>query len=175
MASACDSDGGPYEYGISGTVQAWQVDYECGDSLAMEPAAFTDGKGKGGGSSSRKQGGGYDSSDTGEALQGSTPKPLTKNTSTPSAPRMSKTPPTARPTASPTKAVKGVKLTEKPDRPVRITKVPSPTYTTKPRGCETEYELFIQNDSGLFEQEVRRVDYNHCSKRGHKFPACTSS
>lgn len=88
----------------------------------------------------------------------------------------------ASPTATPVKN-KGVKLKEKPEKPEKLKgkKLPKLKYKFKPEGCETEYEIFVlADDDYLYEQDVRRVDYDKClkakvpaGKKSKLFPLCT--
>lgn len=160
-----------FKYEVSGTVEAAQVDYECGGDVDLDadPVAFVAGKGKGTGPSARKSSGGSTKSSSKTKDQGSRPSTATK---APTA--KAKTP---GPAASvPTAPNRGVTLSKKPDKPERVIKVKPPKYKSKPRGCRNEYELFVRNKDGLFEQDVREVDYDRCSDKPRElFPACTSN
>lgn len=65
----------------------------------------------------------------------------------------------------------------KTPKPVRIPASEVPTgKPEKPRGfsakkCSTEYELYIENEDGVFEQDVSYEDYEKCDK-GEKFSRC---
>lgn len=63
-------------------------------------------------------------------------------------------------------------------KPVKVPRGKVPTgKPKKPRGyskskCSTEYELYIKNGDGIFEQDVLYTDYATCDK-GEKFTRCT--
>lgn len=145
----CKSDA--YTYDVSGTVEGAQVDYECGEDPSLNMVAFNVLSAR----ATKKPG-----SESGGNGSGST----SRRTGTPV------------PKAKPSKSPAGVKLDKKPEKPERINSVPkSPKFTTPQKGCEVEYELFVRNDDGLFEQDVREVDYTKCSDvESEEFPACTS-
>lgn len=135
-----------YEYQVSGVVEAAQVDYDC-HGLSMEAAAFV-------------------------------VKPVprrTAKTSKPATKRQGSGSGTSSGTVRKAPSNKGVKLTKKPDKPERVFKVPTVKYKTKRHGCKNEYELFVRNRDGLFEQDVRKVDYDKCLDRKREpFPRCTN-
>lgn len=173
LVGCSEGSGKTYSYEVSGTVEAAHVDYECEGDLAMEPAAFVAGgtkprpkKADPGGSSS-------DSDSSGDAKKGESAK---KDVAASKAPA-SKTPSKAPASASKAPAKPGgVKLSKKPDKPERVTKVKPPKYKHKPKGCHEEYELYVKNREGLFEQDVREVDYDRCSDKAREsFPACTKN
>lgn len=165
-----------YRYEVSGTVESAQVDYECKGDLNTDPIAFVAGRGGGTGSSTRKSSGGSRSSSKAKAGSSEARTPSARSTTPATAPTgKSKTPSSARATAA-LKPNKGVSLSKKPDKPERVTKVKPPKYKSKPKGCRNEYELFVRNKDGLFEQDVRQVDYERCSDKPRElFPACTSN
>ncbi|MBD3004771.1 hypothetical protein [Streptomyces sp. 5-10] len=72
----------------------------------------------------------------------------------------------------------GVKTGKKPQAPKKVDKLPSvpdgPDYKPgkKPgKSCKPEYELFIKNSEGIFEEDVEADHYDQCDK-GEKFPEC---
>lgn len=165
--SACGSGDKKYEYDVSGRVQAQHVDYDCEDDLDADPVAFVAGKGRGGGSSGKK---GSAARSVRKGSDASRPP----RRSAPAASSVSKVPSAERSASKSAKPVGGVQLSKKPAKPVRVFKVSPPKYKVKPKGCETEYELFIKNDKGLFEQDVREVDYSNClARKRDLFPECT--
>lgn len=206
--SACGTE--TYDYKVSGLVQGQQVDYDCPNELSMDAVAFVAGHGKGGGGkSSSKNSGSSSSSDSSDSDSSSSSNTTTNNrqqqnrssgTTNSKAPSKapskaastpaSKAPSTgsgttrrsASPTATPVKN-KGVKLKEKPEKPEKLKgkKLPKLKYKFKPKGCETEYEIFVLADDGyLYEQDVRKVDYDKClkakvpaGKKSKLFPLCT--
>ena len=204
--SACGTD--TYDYEVSGLVQGQQVDYDCpGEDIAMDAVAFVTGGNKGGSKGSKTSSGNSSSSESdgdassssdsktqkqGKAVSGTTTskapsKTPSKAASTPA----SKTPSTgsgttqrsASPSVTPTVKNKGVELKKKPEKPERLKgkKIPKLKYQFKPKGCETEYEIFVLADDGyLYEQDVRKVDYDNCvaakvpaGKKNKLFPLCT--
>jgi hypothetical protein len=179
-AFGCQDSGKKYRYEVSGVVEAVQTDYECGEDLALEPAAFVAGKG-GGGSSGKKSGTSGSGSNADGVQQGgdsgrvAATKPPNKKAEAPSPRRTSQSPATSRPNSgAPQKS--GVQLSKKPAKPKRVTKIVPPKGSKRPEGCETEYEVFVRNSDGLFEQDVRKVDYDHCSDQVREpFPACTEN
>jgi hypothetical protein len=200
--SACGTD--TYDYEVSGLVQGQQVDYDCpGEDIAMDAVAFVSG-GKGGNKGSKKSSSDSSSSDSDSdssssdsnktqkqgkaAASGSTPsKAPSKAASTPA----SKAPSTSSgtnqrsssPSVTPSVKNKGVKLKKKPEKPEKLKskKLPKLKYKFKPKGCETEYEIFVLADDGyLYEQDVRKADYDNCvkakipaGKKNKLFPLCT--
>lgn len=202
--SACGTE--TYDYEVSGLVQGQQVDYDCPNELSMDAVAFVTGKG-GGNKSSSKNSGSSSSSDSSDSDSSSSSNNTTTNnrqqqnrasgTTTSKAPSgaastpASKAPSTGSGTnsrsssPSPTPSVKnkGVKLKKKPEKPEKLKskKLPKLKYKFKPRGCETEYEIFVlANDGNLYEQDVRKVDYDNClkakipaGKKSKLFPLCT--
>lgn len=168
--TGCTED--TYSYEVSGTVEARQIDYDCpNEDVAMDAVAFVAGKGGTSGGGSRSGSGGSSGGSSGKS-SGSTGKSGkgSGSTSTSGGTLGSSS------TGKSTKTGSGVKLKKKPAKPEKIKggKVPKPLYAKKPKGCETEYELYIRNDDGLFEQDVRREDYDNCTE-GEKFAACTES
>jgi hypothetical protein len=179
-AFGCQDSDKKYEYEVSGVVEAVQTDYECGEDLALEPAAFPAGKGKGSSGSRSKTSGSSSESGASSAQQGggggnvAASKPPSRKTEAPLPHRTSKAPAasTARPNGDVHKS--GVQLSKKPAKPKRVTRIVPPKESKRPEGCETEYEVFVRNGDGLFEQDVRKVDYIHCSDQvREQFPACT--
>jgi hypothetical protein len=167
LAAAC-TGGSSYQYRVSGMVEAAQIDYDCHQNLAMEPAGFVTGN----------RGRTSSSSGSGSSNLRKAPTPRRTSPSRPQGgssvrqPGLSKkTPVTKKPSS------RGVTLSRKPDKPERITKVPIPKYRHKPHGCKVDdYELFIRNSNGLFEQDVRHVDYLNCTERKlMAFPRCTKN
>jgi hypothetical protein len=164
-----------YSYEVSGVVEAAQVDYECKGDLDMEAASFVVGRAK---PKPKKADSGDSSSDSGDNKQ---EEPAKKNVATPKAPANkapSKAPASRTPASRSKEPAKsgGVKLSKKPDKPERVTKIKPPKYKHKPKGCHEEYELFVKNREGLFEQDVRKVDYDNClDKARERFPACTKN
>ncbi|MCP9209670.1 hypothetical protein [Streptomyces cucumeris] len=78
--------------------------------------------------------------------------------------------------SSRSKTSSGSKLPNKPTEPERVPKIPSRGHGKKSKGCKVEYELYIKNSDGLFEQDVRQVDYDKClDRKRERFPACTDS
>lgn len=202
--SACGTE--TYDYEVSGLVQGQQVDYDCPNELSMDAVAFV--TGKGGGSKGSKNSGSSSSSDSSDSDSSSSSNNNTttnnrqqqnraSGTTTSKAPSSaasapaSKAPSTgsgttqrsASPTATPSVKNKGVKLKKKPEKPEKLKgkKLPKLKYKFKPRGCETEYEIFVlANDGNLYEQDVRKVDYDNClkakipaGKKSKLFPLCT--
>jgi hypothetical protein len=199
--SACGTD--TYDYEVSGLVQGQQVDYDCPNELSMDAVAFVTGKGGGGGrSSSKKSSSDSSSSDSSDSSDSSSTttnrqqnrssgttasKAPSKAASTPA----SKAPSTSSgtnqrsssPSAAPPVKNKGVKLKKKPEKPQKLKgkKLPKVKYKFKPKGCETEYEIFVLADDGyLYEQDVRKADYDNCvkakipaGKKNKLFPLCT--
>jgi hypothetical protein len=175
-----------YSYQVSGVVQAQQVDYDCpGEDIAMDAVAYVAGSGKGsssGGGSGKKSNNNSDNDSDVSSSDKKAPAskaPASKAPSTsggggttskaPSSPAPSKTP-----------SNKGVKLKDKPEKAEKLKglKVPKVKYAIKPKGCETEYEIFVLSGNTLYEQDVRRVDYDKCltakTTAGKKlFPLCT--
>jgi hypothetical protein len=193
-ASACKTGNGSdtYDYEVSGIVQGQQVDYDCPNELSMDAVAFVTGKGGGGKSSGKKSSSDSSSSDSSDSSDSSTTskapsKAPSKAASTPA----SKAPSTgsgtsqrsASPSAAPSVKNKGVKLKKKPEKPEKLKgkKLPKVKYKFKPKGCETEYEIFVLADDGyLYEQDVRKADYDNCvkakipaGKKNKLFPLCT--
>lgn len=148
--SGCSNES--YEYELSGTVEAGQVDYDCPNDLAMAPVALSKpnpGPRSGAKQEKRKTGGAHTSKTPGKETKSSSPKNVPDD---------------------------GVKLSKKPEKPERIRKVPAVKHASKPKGCEVEYELFVQNSEGLFEQDVRQVDFDKCmDEKREPFPACTKN
>lgn len=188
-ASACGGE--TYTYDVSGPVEGQQIDYDCpGTDLSMGAVAFIAGSGKGssGGSSGKKSDSKSpedkkaDDKKVEKRPQAQAPavRPSTKSPS----PTATK-PATKAPSKAPSKAPanKGVSLKSKPEKPERLKSktLPKVKYRLKPKGCETEYEVFVWGKDGyLYEQDVRKVDYDKCLatkvKAGQKaklFPLCT--
>ncbi|QBZ72015.1 hypothetical protein SEA_KRADAL_117 [Streptomyces phage Kradal] len=192
--SACGGE--TYEYQVSGPIEGQQIDYDCpGEDIAMDAVAFVTGKGGGGKKSSNSSD--SDSTDSGgstttnrkqDRSSGTTSSkaPSTSTSKAPSrAPSTSTStgPRSASPKASQSVANKGASLKSKPEKPEKLKtkKLPKLKYKFKPKGCETEYEIFVWGKGGyLYEQDVRKVDYDKCLaakvKAGQKaklFPLCT--
>lgn len=160
-----------YSYEVSGVVEAAQVDYECKGDLDMEAASFVVGRTK---PKPKKADSGDSSSDSSDSEGNKAEEPAKKNVATPKAPA-SKTPSKTPASKAPAKSG-GVKLSKKPDKPERVTKIKPPKYKHKSKGCHEEYELFVKNREGLFEQDVRKVDYDKCSDKVREpFPSCTKN
>lgn len=138
--------GDTYEYAVSGVVEAGQIDYDCPRSLSMEPAGFV----------------------TGKHGRTKSPRSTTRRSGSSTGSRSR--------TRSSTPVSKGVKLKKKPDSAERVSKVPTPKYRSKPRGCKVDdYELFIRSNGSLYEQDVRKVDYDKClATKSARFPRCTA-
>lgn len=199
--SACGTD--TYDYEVSGLVQGQQVDYDCPNELSMGAVAFVTGKGGGGGRSSSKKSSSdsssSDSSDSSDSSSTTTNRQQNRSSGTTAskAPSKaasnpaSKAPSTSSgtnqrsssPSAAPSVKNKGVKLKKKPEKPQKLKgkKLPKVKYKFKPKGCETEYEIFVLADDGyLYEQDVRKADYDNCvkakipaGKKNKLFPLCT--
>lgn len=200
--SACGTE--TYDYEVSGAVEAQQVDYDCpGEDIAMDTVAFVAGTGRGssGGSGGRSSNNSRSDSDSGSSnsnsnsnsgsnsrrqQNGSTPSAGSGKGSTSGSSSNSSSGSTSQRSSSPSaKPVKnsGVKLSKKPEKPEKVKgkKVPKLKYKVKPKGCETEYEVFVLADDGnLYEQDVRKVDYDNCvtakvpaGKKNKVFPLCT--
>jgi hypothetical protein len=199
--SACGTE--TYDYKVSGLVQGQQVDYDCPNELSMDAVAFVTGKG-GGSKSSSKNSGSSSNSDSSSSSSNNTTTTNNRQqqnrasgTTTSKAPsNAASAPPSKAPSTgsgttqrssspSPTPSVKnkGVKLKKKPEKPEKLKskKLPKLKYKFKPKGCETEYEIFVLADDGnLYEQDVRKVDYDNClkakipaGKKSKLFPLCT--
>lgn len=187
---ACGTE--TYEYQVSGEVLEQYVDYDCpGADLALDAVSFELRGGKGGKKKSDSNSSDTDT-DSGTEQQAA---PQAKSTATAKAP--TKTPKattgtsskggTKSATPSPTPTVKkvsnkGVKLSKKPEKPEKLKGlvVPKPVYKVKPKGCETEYEIFVLSGGKLYEQDVRKVDFDKCGRapipKGYTnrlFPLCT--
>lgn len=191
LVAAC-SGSGSYGYEVSGVVEAAQVDYDCPRNLSMEPVGFVTGKHR---RTTSSTGGSKSSSSSNSSSQSGSVdlgKAVTQKTSTPKAPAPRASTPKSRggavrqgggsiaskaPTTTKSPTRKGVVLSKKPDAPERISKVPALKYRYKPRGCKVDdYELFVRNNDGLFEQDVRHADYINCTDRKRMpFPACTAN
>lgn len=175
--TGCTED--TYGYEVSGTVEARQIDYDCpNEDVAMDAVAFVAGSGRGSGSGKSSKSSGKSSDAKSDKNSGSSDSVDRAPNSAPSS-RSTKAPTTSsttRPSTPATRASGGVKLKKKPAKPEKVKgdKAPKPLYAKKPKGCETEYELYVRNDDGLFEQDVRREDYDNCTE-GEKFAACTES
>lgn len=162
--SGCSGDS--YEYTISGVVEAGQVDYDCPGHLSLDTASFVVGGKK-----------------TPDSRSRTSPKPDSANrskppaTTTPSPTRKRGSSVTGNRSATPSKVPenKGAKLSKKPDKPKRITRIPAPKHNSTLKGCKVDdYELFVRSDGTLYEQDVRRIDYHRClSSERELFPACT--
>jgi hypothetical protein len=174
--------GTTYEYKVSGTVSGQHVDIDCPKSkgvLSMEAVSFDTGKNK-----SKK------SKSKGSSATGSkSAKPKSKVSKTAKTKTLGSTGSKASPKATTTKRPTqktiqnvGVLLSEKPDKPEKLKSlsVPREKYTAFRKGCEREYEIFVLSGGHLYEQDVRKVDYNNCQRarapkgRIYKlFPLCT--
>jgi hypothetical protein len=143
-----------YGYEISGVIEAGQLDYDCPDDPSMDPVGFA-------AASNKPQKG---PSSNPRPIVGATSAAIPTTRATPAAPA-------ASPSVNPSR--KTVKLPKKPGKPKRVPAVPVAKHLTVPKGCEVDYELFVRNSDGLFEQDVRQVDYNRCLDAENKdFPAC---
>lgn len=193
--SSCGTD--TYEYDVSGKVVGQQIDFDCPKgkgNLALDLVAFESGK-HGGSSSKTSKTSKTSKSDSSSSDSGSSstskkvskaPTP-SKSSSNPASKGGSKSSsPTPKKTSTPQpkkSANKGVTMNKKPDKPQRLTggKLPVKKYKYKPRGCETEYEIFVLADDGYtYEQDVAGDHYRACEQartpKGQKyklFPACT--
>lgn len=189
--SACGDE--TYEYQVSGPVEGQQIDYDCpGEDIAMDAVAFVTGGKKPGGTKKTESDSGDTSSDNKSdtkkvekkpQAQAPAVKPSTKSPS-PTASKGATKAPTRAASATPSPVKnKGIKLKSKPEKPEKLKtgKLPKLKYKFKPKGCETEYEVFVWGKGGyLYEQDVRKVDYDKCLaakvKAGQKaklFPLCT--
>jgi hypothetical protein len=136
--------GGNYSYAVSGHVVGKKIDWDC-DGHAMAPVAFTR-TSRGSGAGTRKNG------------------TTRKNPSIPKAPA---------------NGSGGVPLKKQPHQPRKLggfTLPHLPKATKRPKGCShgsADYEMFIKNDDGIFEQDVTSEHYERC-EGGEKFPACTA-
>lgn len=158
-----------YQYEVKGAVQGQQVDYDCpGEDLAMEIAGFDAGKGGGKArSSSRKSKPKARERTSSDGNGGSTGRKSRNGGSE----QVKKTPKIKN---------KGISLNKKPESPEKIKKIKK-SFKFKPKGCKDEYEIYVRASNGnLYEQDVRRVDYDKCLKAripsGQKaklFPLCT--
>lgn len=183
--SGCKGD--TYQYEVSGTVDTQQLDYEnCPKgSLAMDLVAFDAGHGKGNSSGSGSKGDSKsskgdtksDSDSKAKADSGSKASPKASSTGRSSGRSTSSTP-TGKSSATATKTArpKGVTLNKKPEKPEKVTSVPKSGKWRK--GCDTEYEIFVRSDKDgeLYEQDVRKVDYENCLEAPGDpkyFPGCT--
>jgi hypothetical protein len=158
--------GSNYAYEVSGSIEARQIDYDCpGEDTALDPVAFIAGKG-GGGKSKSKSSSGKKKAEAPKVSPGKT----TSSTSRPKTSSGSRKGPLKN---------RGVSLNEKPDKPEKIKgkTAPKPKYKIKPKGCKEEYEIFVLSDGDLYEQDVRKVDYDRClTAKGQSrflFPLCT--
>lgn len=150
-----------YWYAISGTVEAGQIDYDCPASRSMEGAAFAVGTSQPKMATNRAPA--KPNSGTHSGKKTAPPKPLAPSAA-----------PSRTSGATLTKETGGVKLTKKPDKPELIYRVPAVKHSKAQKGCTVEYELFVRNDDGLFEQGVRQADYDKClDQKLESFPACT--
>lgn len=153
--SGCSNES--YWYAISGVVEDGQVDHDCPDGGPMEGVAFPVSTAPANRSPARSNPG----SPTGkkaESIKPVAPPPALRGSSR---------------TAS-RKEAGGVKLTKRPEKPEQIYRIPVIKHAKALKGCATEYELFVRNDAGLFEQEVRQADYDKClDQKLESFPVCT--
>jgi hypothetical protein len=172
--------GTTYEYQVSGTVSGQHLDVDCPKSkkgvLSMEAVSFDTGKHK---TTTKTK-----KSKTGKSAKAPKGKPTKSPTPTATKSAGSKTSPSATATRKPTqKAVRnvGVSLSEKPDKPERLKGlgVPNEPYKFR-KGCKWEYEIFVLSGGHLYEQDVRKVDYQKCQRarvpKGQiykLFPLCT--
>lgn len=164
MVVGCGAD--TYRYEVSGTVEERQIDYDCpGEDVAIEPVGFQAGRSK------PKPKPKNNTSDDASSADSPTAAPKTERPSRTSAPIAAPTR-TGSPTKAPKGGTKGVELKEKPAKPVKIPKFLKAAIPISLVGCKEEPELFVRNADGLFEQDVRREDFDKCLK-GDVFPACT--
>ena len=183
-----------YEYDISGDVIGQQLDYDCpkgSKNLAIDLVAFEAGKGRPGGST-KKSSGGSKSSSSDSKTKTATPKPVKSSSAATSKTGQStgtnkSGQSTAKNTSTPAPkktSNKGVKLSKKPDSPDRLNRtrtLPKVKYKYRPKGCKTEYEVFVvASDGYTYEQDVRSEDYRACErakvpagKKYKLFPLCT--
>ena len=159
--SACGGD--KYEYEAKGKVVANQIEWEDCDmeQLSMDLVSFSS---KTGGTSG---GGGKGNSNSGSSKSNSTSGGSTSGDSTSGG--------SGGNVNVKKNENKGVKLSEKPSKPEKLKKLPKLNVTSKGKGCEAEYELFVQEPDGdLWEQDVRKADYEKCIAQFKQlFPACT--
>jgi hypothetical protein len=175
LTAAC-SGGSTYYYGIRGVVEDAVISYDCPRNLSMEPVSFDAGHGRGSGPASSTGRSRKGSDNSSKANSGSqdrktrSPRPQNGATKQGSTEGAKKAP------ASKAPASKGVALSEKPEKPERVNRVPSAQSALARRGCKVDdYELFIRNKNGLYEQDVRRTDYKKCTNKARmSFPACTT-
>lgn len=183
-----------YEYNISGDVIGQQLDYDCpkgSKNLAIDLVAFEAGKGRPGGST-KKSSGGSKSSSSDSKTKTATPKPVKSSSAATSKTGQStgtnkSGQSTAKNSSTPAPkktSNKGVKLSKKPDSPDRLNRtrtLPKAKYKYRPKGCKTEYEVFVvASDGYTYEQDVRSEDYRACErakvpagKKYKLFPLCT--
>lgn len=161
ILSAC-ADEESHEYAVRGPVKHRQIDYDCpGEDVALAPVAFA----KTGGASGARSGG---SGPSNSKPRVNRPADDAGDPSTGGGTRSRGTPAERR-------AVHpgGVKLDKKPKKPTKVADFTPSVHVAVPKGCATEYELFITADGALWEQDVRREDYVRCQE-GETFPACTA-
>lgn len=173
LVAGCAGDS--YRYEVSGVVEARQIDYDCpGEDVAMAPIGFqaaVAGRPK---PPPRSNTSTSDTPDTAEAPRSSNRTPSTAPSKAASSAPGRSAPASSAPvrTERPVKKSKGVKLDKKPAKPVKVPKFLKAALPLSLAGCKEEPELFIRNADGLFEQDVRRVDYDRCPEKSD-FPACT--
>jgi len=144
LAACGSSDDAAYD--VSGTVKSKQIDYDC--TKKSHAMSLVLGKGTGGSSGGR---GGSSGSKSGSSSRGG---------------------------SSGSKNGGSSSTQNKPPAPVAVPDLPqspaSKSPAAKPKGvsCSTEYELFIENKDGLFEQDVTSEHYERCAEK-EKFPSCT--
>lgn len=154
LALALSACGGDYSYGVTGRVAGKQIDWDC-HGHALAPVAFARTSGGRGTTGSRSTTGGssYRKSTSGSTTSG---KKTTTGGSSSSG---------------------GTSLKKKPRKPKKLHGFDLHDLnhsTHRPSGCtrsSAEYELYVKNDDGLFEQDVTSDHYKRCAK-GEKFPSC---
>lgn len=175
--SACG--GSTYQYGVSGQVLGQQVDIECPKtSLSMEAVSFDTGKHKAKTKAKSKTTSSKSKEPKAEKSKKASKSKGSKSTSPKTSPTATAT---KRPTQKPVRNV-GVSLSKKPEKPEKLKGlgVPHQKNPKFRKGCEREYEIFVLSSGHLYEQDVRKVDYNNCQRawapKGQiykLFPLCT--
>lgn len=155
-----------YEYGVSGTVEARQIDYDCPDAFSMEAVGYVAGRGGGSKSKSRspKNRPPAKKSNPRSGPNSGVDRPRVQGPTQGGSGQAPKSQPRVKSDAS---------LTKKPSKPKKLAKMPELNRSFSSEGCETEYELFIRSNGELFEQEVRQVDHDNCTETS-QFPACVT-
>ncbi|MER6605894.1 hypothetical protein ABT282_08260 [Streptomyces sp. NPDC000927] len=139
--------GGDHQYKLKGRVESKQIDQDCHTSRSGNLNAFSLPMKTGGSSGSRSGGGNSSGSRSGGGSSSSGG---------------------------------GVSLDKKPSEPRKVDSLPpipdgpdmDHPRKTASKSCKPEYELFIRNSEGIFEQDVTADHYRKCDKR-EEFPRCT--